>query len=263
MGHGTLDLLAQSISLHTIDDESNIGGFRSFLLPVFLQSGGASCLHTAVDDSVPGLNGDSLKDLAGQVPFGIMNEIPDACSANRRKKAKAFSTLPPNVFGVDAECAAHQCHRIVESSERDMIGNVHAVHCTTTRHQSGLQVRGLQALLDEMDFRIGEPPREVVSRNREIAERTLLRRESFIAIGMQTDSNYRDAVGTFLRFWNGDWTKSRPCHYCNGCAAIVFACNHAVQCRFMTRTQLCWTRVPLVQIGPNGHRWVPWVQWTQ
>ena len=88
----------------------------------------------------------SSVELAAHVSYGAVQECPDACSANARKKAKTFSELPDNVFGVDGTCGTHQGHRIVESREKDMIGNVHAVFvtCANVGHQNRIQ-RALQS----------------------------------------------------------------------------------------------------------------------
>lgn len=219
---GTLDLLAQRTTVHTISASGQLGGFRAFALPSFLQSGGASCLYGAVDCGPAGFKED-LGRLASNVPLGMVSEAPDACSTNKRKMAKTFAELPANILGVEGECGTHQGHRIIESREREMVGNVHAVHvtCTQTGHQNRLQA-ALKTLLhsDSIAFYVGPPMEEWVARNRSIAERTLLRRHRFVAVGMQDETKLTEAVDKFLGFWNGDWTNHRPSHFCQGCRPL-------------------------------------------
>ena len=73
------------------------------------------------------------------------------------------------------------------------------------------------SILDQsLDFRVGEPPVNWSVRNCEISKRTLMWRQTYGAELMGDSSAYATAVDKFLKFWNGDWTKSRPSHYCSG-----------------------------------------------
>jgi hypothetical protein len=216
---GTLELLGQGATCFYADAKLELHGFRIISPPVFLQRGNASTLHRACEDAIPQLSFESgLHRIAAHAKYGIVSELPDACSANNRKKAKAFSMLPSNIFGVNGQCGCHQCHRVVESSEKDMIGNVHAVHvtCTLCHNQTKMQVR-FRELLREVDFKFGVPPHDYQQRNREMLERTIIRRSIYIiGDGLRNDDALVAAADRFLKYWNGDWTYPRVSHYCQG-----------------------------------------------
>ena len=128
MDLGTLDLLAQRTICHYGDPSipapivygdpsipaptvlapsipaEGIQGFSHFSHPVFLQAGNASCLYGAVERSIQCLSAEKIAELASKIPFGMIQECPDACTVNGRKKAKSFEQLPANVFGMDGTC---------------------------------------------------------------------------------------------------------------------------------------------------------------
>ena len=113
---GTLDLLAQRTICHygdpgidpSIRHAEGIQGFSHFSHPVFLQAGNSSCLYGAVDRSIQCLSAEKIDELASKIPFGMMQECPDACTVNSRKKAKSFAQLPANVFGMDGTCGTSE-----------------------------------------------------------------------------------------------------------------------------------------------------------
>jgi hypothetical protein len=72
-------------------------------------------------------------------------------------------------------------------------------------------------LQSDFDYRVGAPLPAWTERNRAIAKRTLLRRQTYGADSMVDTVAYSASVDKFLSFWNGDWTKNwRPAHYCQG-----------------------------------------------
>lgn len=127
---GTLDLLAQQSTLHWVDSRNIFDGIKDMTMPSFVQNGKASCLYGATEAMSPALSDAKMSALAGCVPLGLVQDQPDACPANARKKRESFEHMPSNILGVDGNCGCHQGHRIVESSEKEVIGNLHAVHMT-------------------------------------------------------------------------------------------------------------------------------------
>jgi hypothetical protein len=116
-----------------------------------LQNGGASCLYSALEEEVPQLSNAGIHDLCKEVPFMIDVQVPDACSSNRRKKAKTADESPANCFCVFADCAAHQCFRCVQHKEAEVVGDVYAiaVTCSHVGYRNGLQL-GLQKVLQKV-----------------------------------------------------------------------------------------------------------------
>jgi hypothetical protein len=215
---GTVDLLAQGVTCHYMDSDTNyLHGFRAMCKPTILQRGNASCLFSACESEVPSLNCAGLNRIAERSPFILLNEVPDASTVNKRKKAKTFQKLNDNIFATESSCAAHQGHRIIEQPEKDMVGNVHAVHVTCSHVHNQVRMQAaFKTLLGELDYHIGEPDPEWTKRNRSIMVRTILRRDLVVAPGLHEPLELKNAVERFLRYWNGDWTKPRVAHYCHG-----------------------------------------------
>lgn len=215
---GCLDFMACGMDCHYVEKQSphTLGGFKAFGRPMVLQHGNASCIFVACEQSVPAMSIEAILGVARHVPMAILGDVPDAHSANERARAATYEQLPDNVFATDASCAAHQCHRIVQSVEREMVGNVYAVHVTCSHYaNSGRIAASFRALLDELDYFVGEPPPAFEHRNRSVMSLTLLRRRCLVACD-ETDTSVLErgaleegAVEKFLRVWNGDWTSPK------------------------------------------------------
>ena len=149
-------------------------GFRALCRPQILQAANASVTYNAVERAVPELNRDGIADLARHCPHVFLQENPDDCSTNRRKKAQSLLDSQPfrNVHRVDGRCGSHQCFRIVANGEKHICGDFHAVGmtCSNTANRNRI-LHGLRCLIDEDlcdGFRLGAPPAEVGIRNRAI-----------------------------------------------------------------------------------------------
>ncbi len=148
------------------------------------------------------------------------------------KKARTSQNTPLNCFHANGFCAAHQCHRCIAARENSLIGNVHAIaYAAANPHlQSKLQC-ALKAILDEtLVYARGAPTAENERLNKLVVKRTLRRRPDCIISEPNTDSVDGDAaVTTFLRFWNGDWSRPVVEHCCIGagcCAGPEDAKQH-------------------------------------
>lgn len=189
-----------------------------------------SCIYRALQDNSPEMSLASIARVANEAPFVLVQDIPDACSANQRAKEHTFEELPSNAFAVDVRCAAHQAHRIVASSEKEVIGDLHAVHVTCSHvANSARMAAGLQALLArDLEYIHGEPPHEWTVLNRLIARHTLLRKAEVICSEcsddgsiLESEDSRRLAVMKFLSFWNGNWRGEQIQHWCSGCCTDV------------------------------------------
>ena len=105
---GTLNVLAQGHTCTYMQANGQLAGFRCIARPKILQNATASCLFSATEKAVPEFSREGLQDLCRECEMVFVNEQPDGCSANRRKKAASSKNPPANLFHVGADCAAHQ-----------------------------------------------------------------------------------------------------------------------------------------------------------
>ena len=141
-------------------------------------------------------------------------------AVNDKKKGKTEGELPANCFYCKGKCCCHQSHRIIESHEKDAIGDIHAMIFTTSTpcHQSRLQ-SSLWQWLESIIYSRGVPPPSWTKRNRLIATRTFSRREECVRSSTEDPDStaLSPVVETFIKFWNFDWTLQTPGHICEGC----------------------------------------------
>ena len=120
-------------------------------------------------------------------------------------------------------CDAHQCHRVVQSKEKEVIGDLGAIADTSANPemQNKLQMGLKHELLGTVYIR-GEPDPSVMNQNYNVAKHTLLRRHACIVNDPRDGAGEGDAdkaVETFLKFWNGDWSSPVVTHICGGCCS--------------------------------------------
>ena len=169
--------------------------------PLFLQNGKASSIYKAIDQSCDLVSREGLQHISITCPHSCLCEVPDAASANKRNKQKRFNQLGPTQYAVDNDCADHQLHRIVQSTEKQVIGDLHAMHvtCTNTSNQNRLQKALWELIDEELDYRVGSPDDSWAQRNELIAEYTVLRHSRHVADGMSEPSEGTlDSLRTFL-----------------------------------------------------------------
>ena len=121
----------------------------------------------------------------------LVNEQPDQHSANARKQQALFEDMPPNCFGVEGRCSAHQAHRCVSVCQRVCIGDLYAIHftCSSTDHQSKLQLAFKQILQSELVYVRGSPDPVHTDSHRKFASSTILRRAAYIVGDSSGDSS--------------------------------------------------------------------------
>ena len=128
----------------------------------------------------------------------MLNEIPDACKPNLRKKVAIEEKLQgcKNVLHIPSTCMAHQVHRIDEKKERWSVGNIYAIVFSASRACiHNLLQMALMRFVKRVQVVPGPPPEKLRQRNRAIV------------IGvwpLQDDGNLPEEVEQFLAFWNGD-----------------------------------------------------------
>ena len=213
---GILDLMASGAFMAYITADGEFKGMRYFSRPLIVQSANASCTYTAVERAMPIFNRAGLQTICEKCPFAIYSMSPDASSANERMKEKMKRVIPSNCGMVSSKCAAHSAHRIIESRERDVIGNVYATNVTCS--QIGHQNKLVASLWDESEdvltnFHVGYPPAEYYEHNLQIVKHTLLRRSAFVkgsaAIDDEFDIDEYPSAKKLLVNLPGDWTKPR------------------------------------------------------
>ena len=224
---GILELLAQGFTCHYSMPNGEMRGFRSFVRPLLMQNGSGSVICRAVERGVPQCNLEGLRTVKRHCPYLCVLKVPDACSANARANeqfSEDLNSLGDEAFEIKGKCGGHQLHRIIEGSEKEMCGNVHAVFMTCSH--PGNQNRIQKALWDRLntdeffDYTVGVPDPEVQKRNWLIVKRTLLRRQYYVAKDALTsvDNTKVQRAKRLQTVWNGDWTVPRKyMHICNGC----------------------------------------------
>ena len=89
--------------------------------------------------------------------------MPDAHSANGRKKMKSAQSSPKNCLHAHGKCAGHQAHRCVENKEKVLIGDVHAIaFASSDPHLQNKLQCALKLALQDLDYERGDPDPEDV-----------------------------------------------------------------------------------------------------
>ena len=215
MRWGVLELFAQGITCHQVLNSGITNAFRVFCAPSILQRGNTSCIYAATEKASESFTVERLMALSSQLSWLVLNEIPDACKPNLRKKIAIEDKLKgcKNVLHVGCTCMAHQVHRIVEKNERWSIGNIHAIWFSASQAcmQNLLQM-ALWRFLKKVQVVPGSPPEKFARRNRAI----------MMAVWpLDDDGKLPVEAEQFLAIFNGDWTLPVPVHYCDGCCTTL------------------------------------------
>jgi hypothetical protein len=154
MKYGTVEVMAQGLTCVYMSSDSILHGFRPFNCPRVLTKGNASTIYTSTEDENPSFSSRGLAELASRVPYGMVSEIPDACSANKRKIAKSETLMPDNIFFIGGCCGGHQGHRTVATTEKVLIGHIHATYvtCSHTSNQNKMQKELWEIIDMDLDF---------------------------------------------------------------------------------------------------------------
>ena len=86
---GVCDLLAVGFECCTINPTTE--RFQYLCPPVILQNGTSSCIYSATEQATVDMMGQaSISELCRDVPFALVQEAPDACSANLRNISRQW-----------------------------------------------------------------------------------------------------------------------------------------------------------------------------
>ena len=227
---GVVDVLAQtaSLSFGSVDGQHHRWNF--LLPPILCQNGTASCIFAAVDEAVPALSMRSIMDLSKQLKYMILNEVPDMCPSNTRKKADTAERLPRNCFFADGQCSCHKCHRIIASAtdESKLIGDIHAVTFAATlvtQHEQIMKAYW-EVLLRDFEWIPCAPPLEFKAHRREIWRHCRDRTNSIIRGGLlfgealmpcKGEAEIEAMWSRVSTYVNGNVKDKTPHHFCTGC----------------------------------------------
>ncbi len=150
---GVADLFAQAYALAWWNGR-RLEHRDVFVLPRWVQDTRASTVFSAVAEGVPELSVDALILLSQQLPWTLLEEVPDNAAPNKRKLWYTVRLLPSNFLFVPGGCAVHLCSRIAKDStprfgKLSLPGDIYAV-CFVTHvysHYDKLS-RALETLLE-------------------------------------------------------------------------------------------------------------------
>ena len=179
---GVLALMVHGITVVFENEESRVVAFEDLCRASVLGCGNASCLLRGTEQSAPEFSRASLQELCSKLPYILYQEVPDAHSANGRKKAKTFAALPDNAMGVNALCLAHQGHRIVASREPGIIMDIYAsyVTCSTYHKRKNIQLEFWNLIVADLrsgGYMVAQPDPEHLARNKWVVMNTLFDRK--------------------------------------------------------------------------------------
>ena len=227
-GFGILDILGTGATITYMDqDTGEIEGVKFMTRPMVLQRGNSSCIFAGVEAAIPEVSIASIVRICQNVDFAFWLEMPDAHTANTKTQEHTKTKLPENCGMVAGKCGGHQGHRIVQSREKTVIGDVHAiaVTCLNTGFQNRFQ-KSLHLLLkspERFQYIDGYPDPEWRAHNEQVLLHTILRRDAMVNGGVLDFSEASlDAFPVAQRFLdtlNGDWTK--PVVQCFTCGRAI------------------------------------------
>ena len=141
---GVLELFAQQIEVAWTEDTLH-KRHPVVTNPLYLGAGNASTIASAIDNAIPSLSLEAMKNIADENRFMLLHEVPDNIAYNRRHMAYfAIVKLPPNIFYYPGGCKAHLITRIGSTmfKEEHLTGEVYNlayVCCNTGYHNKLLQ----------------------------------------------------------------------------------------------------------------------------
>ena len=148
----------------------------------------------------PALSPVGLRELCGRVHHMWINEQPDGCPTNKRKKAKSAGERPHNCFELsERTCMPHQLWRIVHSRFSKVVGDLYALHvkCSNTHILISLR-RELRNLIDEdFQFLIDTASPHWQAVNKSILGQTLFRRHVYVG-GQNCESVVQEHLDVVL-----------------------------------------------------------------
>ena len=203
--------------------------------PCALENGRASTIHAAVEQGADVFSSPRLRALAPSVRFIFFSEVPDSCSANRRKRAAtaAFFAKDPSIFVSPMPgCMIHLLHRMLAAvtQEHTCLGDLHAMAFTTQNasRRNAMLSAAWQLVEEHLEWEEVDDPDPSWSRHTRAVLTEMFSRASDTAgqvneLGVRVvgcakaAASVADRVGQACRFINWDTRKSRLVHFEKTC----------------------------------------------
>jgi hypothetical protein len=129
---GVVELCAQSATLAFPTENGSHMKQKVLVPPKFCARGNSSTIFACVDGAVPHISEEKIIEYAGLVRFGMVTESPDSAKSNKRKQKRTCSKLPSNILGWMPNCSPHKGNRIIQTTEKELVGDAHAVAFAAT-----------------------------------------------------------------------------------------------------------------------------------
>ena len=173
---GIIHIMAQSAKCTWTNNDDSLEGFTIWGRPQALQRGNSSTIYRAVEGET-GCMPKASEEALAECDLIFKQEIPDACTANKRKKAKSLQVMDGKVWDWSGDCGAHQGVRVVAAREKRRMGDIYSfyVTCSNTSLQSRLQA-ALKEKCQGIWVDNADPDPRDIRRNKEILKFTLMRR---------------------------------------------------------------------------------------
>ena len=211
ISYGVLDVFAHSLQVHVANTVDKTAHGYEFAAPVhILENGTASAIMGSTEQAFDHYSRSGVRDLCRSLPWLIYQESADADSSNRRKRSCTLEDLPENGLGVESTCCAHQGHRLVESREKLVIGDVFAIWCAFSNHHNQNKILAqFWLLLADVQVRLGHPDKKELERHEWILQKTVLRTDGYTDIDAN-GAGPHEAVQNDLQIFNGNWACGTP-----------------------------------------------------
>ena len=234
MLYGHLEVFAQKVSIHYCQGaDSDIVMQKAIPCPPrILQKANASCYLNAVRSAQPELCGEGLVELCRHQKVVLYTEAPDSASSNVRMSLETAARLPSNCLHTWAPCGCHQVHRVmvIATQEEAIIGDVHAiaVACSSLSHQAKLLAAARRLVDEEFDWLHTPPHPAAYAHHSAVLDESLFRTSTVIRGRLvngisekpaRDEARIQECKLALLAMANGDWTRPRLQHHCQGCCA--------------------------------------------
>lgn len=162
---GVVEFFAQAWFLHW-DTEHGCHEQPLHVMPTVLQRGNASTIYNATEGPNAAIPLNTVRELAKDLTYVLVCEIPDSLSANMRKKLKTMNEyeLVPNVFCFEKGCDVHIVTSVMRNAnhESDVCGHVHSIAyvTTVTHHHNAMLAKFREMVNSELLWYEGLEPLE-------------------------------------------------------------------------------------------------------
>lgn len=181
---GVVEIFGQLVDFHWSSPHamgSIVHHRRLHVPPMTLQRGNANCIVRATEKTCSTLSLTGIEDTCRRVPWFMLEQFPDECSANKRQQAffKVSLAHVPNFLYVCGPCLEHKFHRIIVQGthEEDIIGHGHALQVIwdDVARRAKVSEQAKKQLVDKIEIRFAEPDAHCDAVQRRVVQHTLLR----------------------------------------------------------------------------------------